>query len=149
MFFNKSVFLVAAIVSGAVAAPIHARQTESASFNDQFPVSTCTADQLTPAIQGLVDFTNTINTGSEGSDPFAFLDAGKAALPGMITDIAAAQTALNAGDLATMAANVQTFADAFNSVPLDFQDGEVSPADENIASISGDILTACAAQLSS
>jgi hypothetical protein len=76
-----------------------------------------------------------------------FFDQGKQVLPGIISDLADAKTALGAGDLTTVAGKIQSVSDAFNTVPLDFQDGEVSVADENISAITSSILTACAAQL--
>ncbi|KAJ6461804.1 hypothetical protein C8R45DRAFT_1028015 [Mycena sanguinolenta] len=146
MFFNKSAFVVAAIVYSAAAAPLRARITftDGGAANDASPVNTCDSASLTPAIDNLIEFANDIQA-SGGTDNFVFLDQGKAVLPGIISDLADAKTALGAGDLTTVTRKIQSVSDAFNTVPLDFEDGEVSVADENIANITGDILTACAA----
>ncbi|KAJ6521990.1 hypothetical protein B0H19DRAFT_1244520 [Mycena capillaripes] len=149
MFFNKSAFVVAAIVYSAAAAPLRARITftDGGAANDVSPVNTCDSASLTPAIDNLIEFANDIQTGAAGTDNFVFFDQGKKVLPGIISDLADAKTALGAGDLKTVADKIQSVSDAFDTVPLDFEDGEVSVADENIAAITGDILTACAAQL--
>ncbi|KAF7372801.1 hypothetical protein MSAN_00485900 [Mycena sanguinolenta] len=130
MFFNKSAFLVAAIVYSAAAAPLRARitSTDGGAANDVSPVNTCDSASLTPAIDNLIEFANDIQA-SEGSfdqDNFVFFDQGKQVLPGIISDLADAKTALGAGDLATVASKIQSVSDAFNTVPLDFEDGEHS-----------------------
>ncbi|KAJ6564660.1 hypothetical protein B0H19DRAFT_1068184 [Mycena capillaripes] len=163
MFFNKSAFVVAAIVYSAAAgplvyslfelqidtppAPLRARitSTDGGAANDVSPVNTCDSASLTPAIDNLIEFANDIQ--ASGNDNFVFFDQGKKVLPGIISDLADAKTALDAGDLTTVAGKIQSVSDAFNTVPLDFQDGQVSVADENISAITNDILTACAAQL--
>ncbi|KAJ6451166.1 hypothetical protein C8R45DRAFT_1042392 [Mycena sanguinolenta] len=146
MFFNKSAFVVAAIVYSAAAAPIRARITftDGGAANIVSPVNTCDSASLTPAIDNLIEFANDIQA-SGNSDNFFFFDQGKAVLPGIISDLADAKTALNAGDLTTVASKIQSVSDAFNTVPVDFEDGEATVADENIANITSEILTACAA----
>jgi hypothetical protein len=132
-------------------------------------VNTCDSASLTPAIDNLIEFANDTQASAgafnedkcvsqsrishpRGVHPvhrsFVFFDQGKKVLPGIISDLADAKTALGAGDLKTVAGKIQSVSDAFNTVPLDFQDGQVSVADENISAITSDILTACAAQLS-
>ncbi|KAJ7804083.1 hypothetical protein B0H14DRAFT_2885900 [Mycena olivaceomarginata] len=149
MFFNKSAFVVAAIVYSAAAAPLRARitSTDGGAANDVSPVNTCDSASLTPAIDNLIEFANDIqaSAGAFNQDNFVFFDQGKKVLPGIISDFADAKTALGAGDLKTVAAKIQSASDAFNTVPLDFEDGQVTVPDENIAAITSDILTACAA----
>ncbi|KAF7350190.1 hypothetical protein MVEN_01321900 [Mycena venus] len=149
MFLNKSAFVVAAIVYSAAAAPLRARITftDGGAENIASPVKTCDSASLTPAIDNLIEFANDIQTGAAGADNFVFFDQGKKVLPGIISDLADAKTALGAGDLKTVAGKIQSVSDAFNTVPLDFQDGQVTVADENISNITSEILTACAAQL--
>nr|GAT45473.1 predicted protein [Mycena chlorophos] len=77
---------------------------------------------------------------------FVFLTAGQKVLPTIISDLATAASAAKAGDLKTVLSSITDVQTKFDSVPLDFTDGEVSVADENIASITGDIVKACAGQ---
>ena len=78
MFFNKSAFVVAAIVYSAAAgplvsflfelhidappAPLRARITftDGGAANDASPVNTCDSASLTPAINNLIEFANDI-----------------------------------------------------------------------------------------
>ncbi|KAJ7720225.1 hypothetical protein B0H14DRAFT_3009083, partial [Mycena olivaceomarginata] len=130
MFFNKCAFVIAAIVYSAAAAPLRARitSTDGGAANDVSPVNTCDSVSLTPAIDNLIEFANDIQASA-----------------GAFNEDKDAKTALGAGDLKTIAGKIQSVSDAFNTVPLDFQDGQVSVADENISAITSDILTACAA----
>ncbi|KAJ7808584.1 hypothetical protein B0H14DRAFT_3482165 [Mycena olivaceomarginata] len=78
MFFNKSAFVIAAIVYSAAAglfvsslfelqidappAPLRARitSTDGGAANDVSPVNTCDSASLMPAIDNLIEFANDI-----------------------------------------------------------------------------------------
>ncbi|KAF7317238.1 hypothetical protein HMN09_00458900 [Mycena chlorophos] len=143
--YATKVIIALATLSATLAAPLSQRQ----AANDVSPVTACKVAQLTPAIASLQQFASQIQA-SQGSafgeDPFVFLTAGQKVLPTIISDLATAASAAKAGDLKTVLSSITDVQTKFDSVPLDFTDGEVSVADENIASITGDIVKACAGQ---
>ncbi|KAF7311530.1 hypothetical protein MKEN_01055300 [Mycena kentingensis (nom. inval.)] len=147
MFVNKSaLFAVAALVSGVVAAPL--TSTPGGASNNISPVDACTADALKVPVDNLVEFAQIItNPNRLFPDNLFFFDQGKKVFPGIQDALADAQDAVAANDLQTVATKIQFVLDQVNTIPADFQDGNVTPEDLNLVAISSDITTACASFL--
>ncbi|KAK7019903.1 hypothetical protein R3P38DRAFT_313671 [Favolaschia claudopus] len=148
MFFNKSVlFSVAALVSAVVAAPI--TSTPGGAANIVSPVETCDVKSLQVAVDNMVEFAQGVlaSQGAFNQDPFVFFNQGKKVFPDVVTALTDAQAAVKANDLKTVATKIQFVDDQLATIPVDFQDGQASVADENLVNIAHDIVIACADQL--